>query len=164
MASPTSNTPVPDPTSLTTDQLRREIMALRELQESRMDGERRLNEERFHGIETQFLERDKRTEQTTHDNKVAVDAAFAAAKEAVGEQNKSNAASITKSEAAFTKQIDQTGVLLNAVAKATDEKIEDLKTRLTTIESRKSGGVEVWGYVFGAVGILIALAALFLKR
>jgi len=158
------STPVPDPTSLTTDQLRREITSVRELIESRTDGDRKLNNERFRGIETQFLERDKRTEQTTHDNKVAVDAAFAAAKEAVGEQNKSNAASITKSEATFTKQIDQTGTLLSAVAKATDEKIDDLKTRLTSLESQKIGGRDAWGYVVGGVGILIALAALFLRH
>lgn len=156
--------PIPDPTALTTDQLRREIGALRELVEARSDGDRKLNDERFLGIETQFVERDKRTEQTTHDNKVAVDAAFAAAKEAVGEQNKSNAASITKSEAAFTKQIDQTGVLLNAVAKATDEKIDDLKTRLTTVESKKIGATDTWGYIGLIAGLLIALTALFLRR
>ena len=160
----TKSTPVPDPTSLTTDQLRREIMSLRETIEARMEGDRKLNDERFRGIETQFLERDKRTEQTTHDNKVAVDAAFAAAKEAVGEQNKSNAASITKSEATFTKQIDQTGTLLSAVAKATDEKIDDLKTRLTTIEGQKTGGRDAWGYVVGTIGVAIALDALFLRH
>ena len=44
---------------------------------------------------------------------VAVDAALQAAKEAVGEQNKSNALAIAKSEATFTKQIDQIGVLIS---------------------------------------------------
>jgi len=39
MAAGESNLPVPDPTVLTTDQLRREISALREVIEARLDGE-----------------------------------------------------------------------------------------------------------------------------
>src|SRR5579859_5246367 len=56
-----------------------------------VDHLRSVHDEKFRSIDKQFLERDTRTEQTSRDSKVAVDAALQAAKEAVGEQNKSNA-------------------------------------------------------------------------
>src|SRR5665213_462443 len=124
--------PIPDPSTLTTAQLHRELSALRELIEARLDG----TDKR---IEIQFTERDKRAEQTAKDTKVAVDAAFSAAKEAVGEQNKSSALAISKSEAATTKQIDSISSLISASSKATDEKIEDVKARLQMIEGQKQG-------------------------
>lgn len=117
-----------------------------------------LHGEKFASIETQFLERDTRTEQTSRDSKVAVDAALQAAKEAVGEQNKSNALAISKSEAAFTKQIDQIGVLVNSMSKAIDDKIDDIKGRLQAMESQKKGGSDVWAIVLAIGGALIGIA------
>ena len=123
-----------------------------------------LHEEKFRSIETQFIERDTRTEQTSRDSKVAVDAALQAAKEAVGEQNKSNALAIAKSEATFTKQIDQIGVLISTLQKGLDEKIDDLRLRMQVTESVKKGGNEVWAIVIGAAGLLLAAAAVFVHR
>ena len=119
------------------------------------------HEEKFKSIATQFTERDIRTEQTARDSKVAVDAALQAQKEAAGAQNESNAASISKSEAAFTKQIDQIGVIINTTTKGTDEKIEDIKTRITQIEGRATGRGDSWGYIVGAGGIVIVIIAIF---
>lgn len=176
--------PIPDPTVLTTQQLQREIMALREILEARLAGNDKISallqeqldhkssivktevdhlrtehEEKFRSIATQFLERDIRTEQTSRDSKVAVDAALQAQKEAAGAQNESNAASISKSEAAFTKQIDQIAVIINTTTKGTDEKIEDIKTRIIQIEGRSVGHGETWGYVVGAIGLMIGLSS-----
>ena len=174
-------TPRPDPTSLTTDQLRREIRALRELLETRLDGmdkadsalAERLTQrvaalddmsehrhdglqalmvEKLRGVQThqddrdvtinqqftdsytgmtlRFEERDTRSEREARDNRVAVDAAFAAQKEAVAEQNKSNALAIAKSETAVAKQIDSLSAAVDSKFKATDDKIDDLKTAL----------------------------------
>jgi cation transport regulator ChaB len=130
-----------------------------------------LHEEKFESITTQFKERDTRTEQTSRDSKVAVDAALQAAKEAVGEQNKSNALAIAKSEATFTKQIDQIGVLISTMQKGIDDKIDDIKTRLQAIESRKLGegdmrrGMgDVVGYLIGGVGMIVAVVALLLRK
>jgi|SRR5665213_658493 len=124
--------PIPDPSTLTTSQLHRELASLRELIEARLDG----TDKR---IEIQFIERDKRAEQTAKDSKLAVDAAFSAAKEAVKEQNTSSALAIDKSEKATTKQIDGISSLISASSKATDEKIEDVKARLQMIEGQKAG-------------------------
>jgi chromosome segregation ATPase len=177
--------PNPDPTVRTVEQLQREIAASREIIETRIAGMdkaiellqrqtdrfpdhvrgvveqlQRLHEEKFASIETQFIERDTRTEQTSRDSKVAVDAALQAAKEAVGEQNKSNALAIAKSEAAFTKQIDQIGVLLTTTSNNTDAKIDDLKARIQAMESIKKGGVEIWAVLFGVVGLLLTAGLL----
>ena len=125
-----------------------------------------LRDEKFKSISIQFLERDTRTEQQSRDAKVAVDAALQAAKEAVGEQNKSNAMAIAKSEATFTKQIDQIGVLVTTMSKAIDDKIDDIKTRIQMIEGSKKGASDLFGVIFGIIGIIVgvggvALAAIF---
>jgi len=155
----------PDPTALTTQQLLRENFWLRELLETRIDGMdkalqllqafadrtpttndvqhevdalREVVFQRLEGIRTQIAERDTTTEKASKDVKSAVDAAFAAAKEAVSEQNKSNALSISKSEAGVTKQIDSIIELIRTTAKGVDDKISDIKERITIIESKTS--------------------------
>lgn len=189
-------TPVPDPTTLTTQNLQREIHIAREIIETRLVGLEKeveakqtniekiseiiknavahlkeLHEEKFGSIQTQFNERDTRTEQTSRDSKVAVDAALQAAKEAVGEQNKSFSQAIQKSETITSKQIEQIGILIANMQKAFDDKIDDMKERIisieeriTSIESEKRGRSDVWGYVGVIIGILIALAGIMWKR
>ena len=181
---PTFSVPVPDPTVLTTAALLREIGALKELFEVRfsaMDGRLghmqltldqrgiairteletldKLFDEKLLRIQTQISERDAQTEKASRDVKSAVDAAFAAAKEAVGEQNKSNALSITKSETAFVKQVDAIVDIVNNNTKTTDDKINDIKERITMLEGRSTGRNDVWGYVVGAVATLWAAIA-----
>ncbi len=196
----TESRPNPDPTALTTELaermkevLRREILASREIVESKLLGiktvlETRLegmdkaidlfhrqtdlfptkvlagvenlktlHQEKFDSIATQFQERDTRAEQTSRDSKVAVDAALQAAKEAVGEQNKSNALAIAKSEATFTKQIDQIGVLVTSMGKGFDDKVDDIKGRLQAMESQRKGAGDVWAIWFAATGFAIGI-------
>ncbi len=141
--------PVPDPTVLTTDQLRREIGGLRELIETMIVAVRQLHEEKFDSIDIRFMERDKRVDQAVRDAKTSADAALQAAKEAVSEQNKSNTLSIAKSESAFTKQIDNLG-----------DKINDVKDRMNVIEGRSKGIGDSWGFLVGAVGIALAVATI----
>ncbi len=119
--------------------------------------------EKFRSIETQFKERDTRSEQSSKDSKVAVDAALQAAKEAVGEQNKSNALAIAKSETAFTKQLDQIIALITATNKASDEKINDLKGRLDRGEGVKAQAVENKGQMNWLVGAVISGIALLIS-
>src|SRR6185369_12355894 len=170
--------PIPDPTRLTTQQLMREIANMKELFETRLDAMDKavtllqaianrsptIGEvvsqftEKFQGINTQFKERDLRVEQTARESKVAVDAAFSAQKEAVSEQNKSAAAAIAKSEANTTKQIDAIGSQIVQIAKATDDKIDDLKGRLGLIEGRSAGVQQGWGWITSAAAAIAALA------
>jgi hypothetical protein len=108
-----------------------------------------LRDEKFLGIYA-ALEAVKEAVQSRFvQQETALAAAFAAAKEAVAEQNKSNALSITKSETTFTKNIDQLGELVKTMGiaigdkietsnKSANDKIDDLKGRLTALESRTS--------------------------
>ena len=107
--------------------------------DARTEAMKALHDERFRSIQLQFDERDVRTEQTSRDSKVAVDAALQAAKEAVGEQNKSSALAIAKSDAATTKQIDQLGTLIQSTIAGINAQIGDLKDRLTRIEGEGRG-------------------------
>lgn len=153
--------PRPDPTTLTTDvvnaakeDLRRELQALREvlitslaaLRTEAMSEVRRVNDvtdQKFDAVRQQFTERDTRTEQAAQESRISLDAALAAAKEAVGEQNKSNAQSILKSEVATQKQIDSLVTLMSTSIKAAEDKIADLKSRLDRGESGDAGRAEV---------------------
>ena len=131
--------------------------------------------EKFASIQLQFKERDVRVEQTARDTKVAVDAALQAAEKAVGKQNEAFGLSIAKSETATAKQIDQQGQLLNTTTAGLNDKIDDIKERLTSLEGEGRGFVSarttqhtsqmsavsiitlVLGSVIGAVGIAVAV-------
>jgi chromosome segregation ATPase len=103
---------------------------------------RELSDEKFHSVGTQFAERDTRQEREARDNKVAVDAAFAAQKEASSEQNKSNTLAINKSEVATGETINKLAELFKSTTDALAAQIADLKDRLTTIEQYRAGGVD----------------------
>lgn len=115
-----------------------------------------IHNEKFSSIQKQFAERDVRTEQSSKDSKVAVDAALQAAKEAVGEQNKSSSLAIAKSETATNKQIEQIGQAMASAAKNADDKFSDMKDRLALIEGRGTGSKDLWGYLVAAAGIALA--------
>jgi hypothetical protein len=200
---------IQDPTALTTQQLTREISALKEVMFTRLDGMDRAiilfnenitrvptdtdkqishlrefilqmfstQDERFEGIQTQFRERDIRVEQTAKASKEALDAALQAAKEAVGKQNDSFAQSIAKVEAAFTKQMDQLGILITNTVTAINDKIDDLKGRLALIEGVDRGkttavvtqqasnfnAANLWGIILGIVGTSAIVGALIIS-
>lgn len=190
----------PDPSVLTTQQLWREIGALKELIFSRMNAIERaitvahddmvrvptevqkaistlkeLHEEKLRSIvdlmdarrisvDHLLAERDAHRLQANHDNKIALDTALAAAKESSGEQIKTQAMAIVKNETAASKQIE-----------ALEDKLNDMKDRLTTIEAMSMGSEKtdashhittnfnaylifgLIGIVLGIVGIAIAL-------
>lgn len=100
---------------------------------------RLVHDERFNSTQNQLKEMDVRTERSSKDNSVAVGAAFSAAKEVVTEQNKSSALAISKSETATGKQIEQLQQLLIKGNESLDEKINDVKERLTRLEGASEG-------------------------
>ncbi len=96
---------------------------LRGIIEARIEGA----DQRFIGITAQFTERDIRTSERARDTKVAVDAAFSAAKEATA-----------KIEAGFTKQIDQLAQVMAATNAGLAGKTDDLKERISRVETQLS--------------------------
>ena len=136
--------PVPDPTTLTTEQLRREITALREILETRFAGlEKVLALAQAH-LDTQhaaIITGVSSTErlidaklnaqrEVANERFSAIEMQFQAQKEAAVAQNDSNAIAIGKSEAAFSKQLDQHGVLLQTMEQSVIDKITDIRSRL----------------------------------
>ena len=205
IAAPTTvSRPDPDPTTLTTQALYREINQVQALLHSEMEGLsgrldaritsvdhsldrlrliidrepeltnqlvnnlKSIHEEKLSSIQVQFIERDVRTEQTSRDSKVAVDAALQAAKEAVEKQNASSALAIAKSESATTKQIDTQGILITTATTSLNEridaasatmnsKIDDLKDRLNRMEGMGVGTRTTHDDTRGIIAVSVAV-------
>lgn len=188
-----------DPTALTTAALDKALSALKELVNVQITGLEKiqtiqqealnaietaitkqvlhleaLHAEKFSGVEKQFLERDKRTEQLAIVANTAISAALQAAKEAVGKQQEATNEATQKAELSTTKQIDGLGALINTNNRSIELQINDMKERLTRIEglgagadkntaqSQASGGyiVAIVGSVVGALILAVAVAAL----
>ena len=161
------NVPNPDPSLLTTQNVREGLANLKELIGARLDAmdgatnlrlemfkglpediERRIahlrevQDEKFHTIDNQFRERDVRTTQASGAADDALKAALQAAKELVGAQGEASAAAAVKSETSFTKQIDQIGTIIQTLEKALDARITELKERIDRGEGSSSGAVD----------------------
>jgi hypothetical protein len=117
-------------------------------------------DEKFKSVQIQFEERDKRSEQRAFADTTAVVAALQAQKDAVNSQNVANAAAASKSEVAFTKQIEQIQTILNTITESTNDKIMDIKARMGASEGRRAGGQENWSMLLSVAGVLIALGSL----
>lgn len=90
-------------------------------------------------IAQQFTERDTRAERESRDNKVAVDAAFAAQKEAAAKQDESNAKAIDKSEKATAETIGKLSELFDTSNRGLRDKIEEVARRIERIEAGAQG-------------------------
>lgn len=174
--------PIPDPSVLTTEQLSRGLTNLRELLETRIKSVeqaahlryddlrrvptetdrqvthlRELFSEKFNSVQRQFEERDVRGRSAEDAAKVAVNAALQAQKEAAWAQNESNAAAITKSEAATIKQIDGILALLNSSTIGTNDKIATINARLDRDDGVSKGGRETRYESRLATGSMVAI-------
>lgn len=98
--------------------------------------------EQFRSVDKQFAERDIRSEREARDNRTAVDAAFAAQKEAAAEQNKANTTAINKSEAATAETIGKLAELFESRTEGLREQLNDLKLAQRALESGRSGATE----------------------
>lgn len=124
-----------DPTTLTTQALRREIGLLRELIEAKFDSMKDIQHEKFGAIDKRFdLVEQQRLEQKA-DTKAAVDAALTAQKEAVKEQTTASELAISKSENATAKQLEQLGATFQTTIGGVTTIVGDLKERVLRTES-----------------------------
>jgi len=156
--SPFTSRPVPDPTILTTEQLLREVAALRELVQSDIEGLEAIVAEKFRSVDQQLeLVERQRVEQKA-DTKAAVDAALTAQKEAVKEQTTASDRAIAKSEASMTKQLEQMGSTFTASIKGVTDNLDDVKERVGKMEAMKLGGQEVKTENRSQTSLIIALA------
>jgi len=224
MDSGRDTTPRPDPTKLTTEQLNREIDALRETLLTRIahnveiielrttnlqdELDRRLvalntyleteskcqtdvADRRFENIEAKLVDRltehataltdlkqlidsrfkmaDDRAAEQKQDTKIAVDAAFLAARDAVSAQAESSSRAIEKQELSTSKQIDAIQGLITTTVAGLSQQITDLKERVDRSEGGANGeragtsfamvqADRARALMFGVIGTIIAAA------
>jgi hypothetical protein len=122
---------------------------------------------------------DLRYQQRFDAQEAALRAALLAAEKAVGTALTAAEKAVNKAEISAEKRFeavnefrgqlnDYQAMLLprteyNAAHQALAEKITDLSSRVDKTEGSTRGGHQVWGYVAGAAGIVIAVVALFFK-
>lgn len=123
--------PVPDPTFLTTQNLRREVQGLQELIALRIEGLSSIMEEKFRAVDQQLALVERGRVEQKEDTKAAVDAAFTAQKEAVKEQTTAFATATGKSETAIFKAVDQLSEMFASSVEALRRAIDEVKERFT---------------------------------
>jgi chromosome segregation ATPase len=170
--------PIPDPTVLTTQALYREVAALKELIEQRIEAVQHTIDEAIEArnvldkevqlrTDLQFrLVEQQRIEQKG-DTKNAVDAALTAQKEAIG-----------KTETSTNKALEELGTRLDTaienLRRANDEvkeRIVEVDRRVVDVVSQKVGATTDRTGLYAAIGIIttliflgIAIAAVFAAR
>jgi hypothetical protein len=163
--------PVPDPTVLTTENLRREILGLRELLETKLDGIVAVQREKFLKVDQQFELVERQRVEQKKDTQAAVDAALTAQKEAVKEQTTASERAIAKSESGTTRQLEQLAENFRTANVGIVTSIDDLKDRVRGIEAVTQGAnqehtttqanANQWvGYVIAAatvVGLVVTI-------
>jgi hypothetical protein len=107
-----------------------------------VDNLQHLHEERFNAIQQQFNERDTRGDQEKKASKEALDAALLAQKESVAQQNDANTTAAAKTELNFTKQNDQTAVLISTLEKSLSDRLTELKERIDRGEGSTTGAAD----------------------
>ena len=142
--------PIPDPTELTSRAVDKAVQVARDYTESEIRHLSDLMTSRFNTIETW------RKEQKA-DTKVEVDAALAAAKEAVREQTIASQLAINKSESYTVDQLKQLNITIDTAISGNNRELQALTTRVERIETLKQGGQDV---IARALAVIFAIAAL----
>jgi hypothetical protein len=125
-----------------------------------------LTTQRFAGVDASFTERDKLAQRESLLNKVALDAAFKAQQDAVTAQDSANQKAIDKSELATAKTIETNLTLTRATTDALAKAMDEVKTRVTAMESIKQGSQEqttehrqsnssMFGWIAAATGFVL---------
>jgi DNA anti-recombination protein RmuC len=126
--------------------------------------------EKFIGVIAAINANKEQITQRFQLNDEQVKTALASAKELVEKQNEFTNSVYTKSENNFRSELSLlSGKVdliskteddkIDANAKTSNEKIEDIRTRLTTIESLKKGGDNTIGWFFGGLIAIYSLVA-----
>jgi len=118
--------------------------------------------ERFDSVGTQFDLVERQRVEQKKDTKDAVDAALAAAKEAVKEQTTASGLSIAKSEASTSEQLKQLSATFTTAIAGLVTQLDDLKDRINRGEGQKQGVAGTGQVVYYGVYLVIAVVGLYL--
>lgn len=134
--------PVPDPTALTTEQVDKAKIELTRLFDEQLHGLSKEIGVKFDWIADQLSTIERHRIEQKVDTKTAVDAAFAASKEASAQQAASSEKAIAKTELAAIEQSKQQQTTFAAELKGIIGQVSDIKDRLITIEALKLGSIQ----------------------
>lgn len=98
--------------------------------------------EKFTSVDKQFTERDIRQERESRDNKIAVDAAIVAQKEAATAQDRANQKAIDKSELATAETMKAFDNLFRSTTDGIKERLTAMELAVGGITSAATGGKE----------------------
>lgn len=112
----------------------RAVTALQALEDGKIALSQATVDARLEQTSGQLAKLDIQFQERTAASSTAIAAALQAAKEAVGEQNKSSASAIDKAQAQTTEQLSQLRTLASAEISAQTAQITDLKSRLDKSE------------------------------
>lgn len=116
-----------------------------------------VNQEKFASIETQLSLVERQRVEQKQDTKAAVDAALAAAKEAVKEQTTASQLSIGKSEASTKEQLTQLSATFTTAQSGMSAALVGLTTRVERIENARTAVVDQRTDTRGNVGMVVGL-------
>jgi hypothetical protein len=180
--------PIPDPTTLTTAQLFREITnlslqvqhdiaALRAIIETRLDGYDKAIAllQRFadkvpsevdvkvNQLQSLHAEKFRSIEGQFTSSKVALDSALQSSEKSNAEKNALQALAISKAETSVAEQLKGINVAISGVERVLNDKVLAIKERLDRMEGQSSGVGQSWGVIVAVVGIVIAVTALIVR-
>lgn len=125
--------PVPDPTSLTTDQLLREISSVKELVGEKFSSV----DEKFRAVYDQLALVERQRVEQKQDTKTAVDAALSAQVNAVREQTIATEKAIAKTENSTAESLKQLQGTFTVGLAGQATTASDLKERVVVMESSR---------------------------
>jgi len=137
--------------------VQREITGLKELVLQRIEAVATIRDEKFDSVDEKLALIERQRVEQKKDTKDAVDAALAAAKEAVKEQTTASERAIAKSEAATTKSIDQLGEKQDTANEGIRREMSDLKDRIVGIEQQKIGGLAASTGIYALAGFILVV-------
>lgn len=154
----------PDPSTLTTAQLLREVANMKELIATLFAGVKEMTTEKFAAFETQLVLIERQRIEQKADTEKAVQAALSAAKEAVKEQTTASGLAIGKAETSTAEQLKQLNITIGTAVAGVNMSLNDVKERVVKMESVKQGGhdwsvmaISVAGLLFTIIAVVFAV-------
>jgi hypothetical protein len=158
---PMGRVPVPDPTALTTEALKLSIANLKELMEAKLASNEKATASDFKELHVRLCLIEKQRLELKADSTKALEAALVAQERLFDQKNKCNEEAAAKAEAAFTKQIESLRSEAQIAREGLSERINGVKERIDRGEGRGAGISQLAGWIFGAVGMVVGLIAIF---
>ena len=145
--------PVPDPTILTTSQLKTAIDNLKELLEEKINSTNKLKEEKFKETWDRLALMEQQRLETKVDGEKAIERALAAQERLFVQKNQCNEEASDKAERSFTKQIE-------ALRSESAISIKAIYDRIDT-QNQRDKGQSNWiiGTALAVVSVLVAIGA-----